>query len=91
MLGVDRDADAETLKKAYRKLARQYHPDVNSDPGAQEKFKEVSAAYEILSDPEKRRVYDLGGDPFGGSGGFGQGAGFSFTARRNPFFANWIA
>jgi len=85
-LGVDRDADADTLKKAYRKLARQYHPDVNSDPGAQEKFKEVSAAYEILSDPEKRRVYDLGGDPFGGQGGFGQGAGFSFTDIMDAFF-----
>ncbi|MET3963340.1 molecular chaperone DnaJ [Marmoricola sp. OAE513] len=87
ILGVDRDADADALKKAYRKLARQYHPDVNSDPGAQEKFKEVSAAYEILSDPEKRRVYDLGGDPFGGgAGGFGQGAGFSFTDIMDAFF-----
>ena len=85
-LGVDRDADADTLKKAYRKLAREYHPDVNSDPGAQEKFKEVSAAYEILSDPEKRRVYDLGGDPFGGAGGFGQGQGFSFTDIMDAFF-----
>lgn len=85
VLGVDRDADPETLKKAYRRLARQYHPDVNSDPGAQEKFKEVSAAYEILSDPEKRRVYDLGGDPFGG-GGFGQGPGFSFTDIMDAFF-----
>jgi molecular chaperone DnaJ len=86
-LGVDRDADADALKKAYRKLARQFHPDVNSDPGAQEKFKEVSAAYEILSDPEKRRVYDLGGDPFGGgAGGFGQGAGFSFTDIMDAFF-----
>ncbi|MFL6023656.1 MAG: molecular chaperone DnaJ [Marmoricola sp.] len=86
ILGVDRDADADDLKKAYRRLARQYHPDVNSDPGAQEKFKEVSAAYEILSDPEKRRVYDLGGDPFGGTGGFGQGAGFSFTDIMDAFF-----
>ncbi len=85
-LGVDRDADADTLKKAYRRLARKYHPDVNSDPGAPEKFKEVSAAYEILSDPEKRRVYDLGGDPFGGQGGFGQGAGFSFTDIMDAFF-----
>lgn len=87
VLGVDRDADADVLKKAYRKLARQYHPDVNSDPGAQEKFKEVSAAYEVLSDPEKRRVYDLGGDPFGGQGaGFGQGPGFSFTDIMDAFF-----
>jgi molecular chaperone DnaJ len=86
VLGVDRDADADTLKKAYRKLAREYHPDVNSDPGAQEKFKEVSAAYEILSDPEKRRVFDLGGDPFSGAGGFGQGQGFSFTDIMDAFF-----
>ncbi len=87
ILGVDRDADADALKKAYRRLARQYHPDVNSDPGAQERFKEVSAAYEILSDPEKRRIYDLGGDPFGqGAGGFGQGAGFSFTDIMDAFF-----
>lgn len=85
-LGVDRNADADTVKKAYRKLARQFHPDVNDDPGAQEKFKEISAAYEILSDPEKRRVFDLGGDPFGGNGGFGQGAGFSFTDIMDAFF-----
>ena len=68
ILGVDREADADTLKKAYRRLARQYHPDVNPDPEAQERFKEVSAAYEVLSDPDKRRIYDLGGDPFGGQG-----------------------
>ncbi|HEX7717606.1 MAG TPA: molecular chaperone DnaJ [Marmoricola sp.] len=85
VLGVDRDADADTIKKAYRRLARQYHPDVNSDPGAAERFKEVSHAYEVLSDPEKRRVYDLGGDPFG-AGGFGQGAGFSFTDIMDAFF-----
>jgi molecular chaperone DnaJ len=85
ILGVERDADADTIKKAYRRLARQYHPDVNSDPGSQERFKEVSAAYEVLSDPEKRRVYDLGGDPFG-AGGFGQGPGFSFTDIMDAFF-----
>ena len=86
VLGVERDADAESIKKAYRRLARQYHPDVNSEPGAAERFKEVSHAYEVLSDPEKRRVYDLGGDPFGGAGGFGQGAGFSFTDIMDAFF-----
>jgi molecular chaperone DnaJ len=85
ILGVERDADADTIKKAYRRLARQYHPDVNSEPGAAERFKEVSHAYEVLSDPEKRRVFDLGGDPFGG-GGFGQGAGFSFTDIMDAFF-----
>jgi molecular chaperone DnaJ len=87
VLGVDRDADAETIKKAYRRLARQLHPDVNPDPETQERFKEVSAAYEVLSDPEKRRMYDLGGDPFGRGGGFaGQGAGFSFTDIMDAFF-----
>ncbi|HEY6933008.1 MAG TPA: molecular chaperone DnaJ [Marmoricola sp.] len=86
-LGVDRDADDVTIKKAYRRLARQLHPDVNPDPETQERFKEVSAAYEVLSDPEKRRMYDLGGDPFGrGGGGFGQGAGFSFTDIMDAFF-----
>ena len=87
-LGVPRDADADAIKKAYRRLARQLHPDVNPDPETQERFKEVSHAYEVLSDPEKRRMYDLGGDPFGGAGagGFGQGAGFSFTDIMDAFF-----
>ncbi|WP_134766178.1 molecular chaperone DnaJ [Nocardioides sp. 1609] len=84
LLGVSRDADADALKKAYRKLARQLHPDVNPDPETQERFKEVSAAYEVLSDPQKRAAYDRGGDPFGG--GFGQGAGFSFTDIMDAFF-----
>lgn len=84
-LGVARDADADTIKKAYRRKAREFHPDVNPDPAAQDTFKEVSAAYEILSDPEKRRVLDMGGDPT--QGGFGgQGAGFSFTDIMDAFF-----
>jgi molecular chaperone DnaJ len=84
LLGVARDADADTVKKAYRRLARQLHPDVNPDPDAQEQFKAVSHAYEVLSDPQKRAAYDRGGDPFGG--GFGQGQGFSFTDIMDAFF-----
>ncbi|WP_243060784.1 molecular chaperone DnaJ [Nocardioides sp. SR21] len=87
LLGVARDADGDAIKKAYRRLARQYHPDVNPDPEAQERFKEISLAYEVLSDPNKRASYDRGGDPFGGAaGGFGQGAGFSFTDIMDAFF-----
>ncbi len=88
-LGVDREADDNTIKKAYRKLARQLHPDVNPDPSSQERFKEVTRAYEVLSDAEKRRMYDLGGDPFGQAGfggGAGAGAGFSFTDIMDAFF-----
>ena len=58
ILGVSRDADADTLKRAYRKLARQYHPDVNKEPGAEDKFKEIGKAYEALADPETRARYD---------------------------------
>jgi len=84
LLGVPRDADADAIKKAYRRLARQLHPDVNPDPDAQETFKEISRAYEILSDPQKRAAYDRGGDVFGNAAGFG--AGFSFTDIMDAFF-----
>jgi curved DNA-binding protein len=58
VLGVSRDASAEEIQAAYRRLARQYHPDVNKDPGAEDRFKEIAEAYEVLRDPEKRERYD---------------------------------
>ncbi|MBO4275375.1 DnaJ domain-containing protein, partial [Microbispora triticiradicis] len=63
-LGVRRDASQEEIKKAYRRLARELHPDVNPDPETQERFKEINQAYEVLSDAGKRRMYDMGADPF---------------------------
>lgn len=73
VLAVERGASAEEIKKAYRKLARRYHPDFNKeDPRAEEKFKEINEAYEVLSDPQKRERYDH----FGHDGGFGAESGF---------------
>ena len=70
LLGVGRDVDADSLKKAYRRLARQYHPDVNKDPAAEERFKEIGRAYEVLSDPQARARYDQFGEAgLGGGGG----------------------
>ena len=70
ILGVTRDADPDTLKRAYRKLARQYHPDINKEPGAEEKFKEIGKAYEALADPETRARYDQFGEAgLGGAAG----------------------
>jgi molecular chaperone DnaJ len=72
-LGVSRDADKEEIKQAYRRLARKYHPDVNKEPGAEERFKEINRAYEILSEPETKARYDR----FGEAGvGAGAGAGY---------------
>ncbi len=90
VLGVSRSASAEEVKRAYRNLARKYHPDVNKQQGAEAKFKEINEAYEVLSDDGKRRTYDRFGHegmnggmadagPFGG-GGFGGGLGDIFDA-----------
>ena len=73
-LGIERNSSKEDIKRAYRRLARKYHPDVNKDPGAEERFKEINRAYEVLSEPETRARYDR----FGEAGvGAGAGAGFS--------------
>ncbi|UFX98505.1 molecular chaperone DnaJ [Candidatus Gromoviella agglomerans] len=92
ILGVSKNASQDEIKKAYRKLAMQYHPDRNSSPGAEDKFKTISNAYETLSNPDKRKMYDMHGsegsrysnasgfEGFSGfgnfSGGFGGGSGF---------------
>ncbi|MBL3686898.1 molecular chaperone DnaJ [Leucobacter zeae] len=90
-LGVTREATPEEIKKAYRRLARELHPDVNPSEEASERFKSVTHAYDVLSDPEQRQRYDMGGDQAGGMGGFGDifetffggGGGFG-GAQRGP-------
>ena len=82
-LGVSKDASQDEIKRAYRKMSKKYHPDINKEPGAEEKYKEVQEAYETLSDDQRRAAYDQygpdGANGFGGQGGFGGfdgGAGF---------------
>ncbi|MCL5291230.1 MAG: molecular chaperone DnaJ [Actinobacteria bacterium] len=98
ILGVSRDASDQEIKKAFRKLAREYHPDVNaSDKRAEEKFKEINESYEVLSDPEKRRQYDMFGHARPGAGGFGGfgdfggfgNAGSPFEDLFGMFFGDW--
>ena len=76
VLGLSKGASEDDIKKAYRKLAKQYHPDVNKAPDAEAKFKEINEAYEVLSDPQKKQTYDqFGFAGMDGSGGFGSGFG----------------
>src|SRR5579864_3120194 len=90
ILGVTKSTGADDIKKAFRKLARKYHPDVNpGDKKAEEKFKEINEAYEVLSDADKRRKYDTLGpnwmDQFGPGAGFGAGRRASGGFRSSPF------
>jgi curved DNA-binding protein len=103
ILGVPRDASAEQIKAAYRKLARKYHPDVSKEPNAETKFKEVNEAHEVLKDPEKRAEYDaLGsgwqdGDPFrpppggGGAGARRQRREYDFSAGDAARFSDFFS
>src|SRR5690606_41715518 len=88
ILGVPRDADEKTIKSAYRKLARKYHPDVNKgDASAEERFKEINEAYQVLSDPEQRAKYDRFGAGWercqqAEPAGTGTGSGWTDVSRR---------
>src|SRR5690554_1695972 len=88
VLGVDRGSDEKTLKVAYRKLAMQYHPDRNpGDAASEQKFKEISEAYDTLKDPQKRAAYDrFGHAAFNGGGGGGGGFGPDFSSSMSDIF-----
>ena len=86
VLGLEKTASDNDIKKAYRKLALKYHPDKNKSPGAEEKFKEIAEAYEVLSDPNKKNIYDTQGSEGlnGGMGGHHPGEGFSYAFHGDP-------
>ena len=91
VLGVDRSADADTVKRAFRKLARQYHPDVNpNNKDAEARFKEISEAYEVLSDPQKRRRYEQFGQYWNQGGGGAGPAGVDVDFGRYGNFDDFI-
>lgn len=88
ILGLQKGASVDEIKKAYKSLAKKYHPDVSQEPDAEKKFKEIVEAYQILSDPEKKQNYDNYGDSyknFQGHQGFGQGMDFDFEDIFNQF------
>lgn len=86
ILGVSRNATQEEIKSAYRKQALKWHPDRNKSPEALERFKEINKAYEVLSDPKKREIYDQYGEAaFRPGGGFGGTGGTTYTYREGPF------
>jgi len=88
-LGVEKKASQEDIKKAYRKLARQYHPDTNKEAGAEERFKAISEAYDTLGDPDKRKKYDRGGSVFAGGSPFGGGGGGAGTGATPQDFGSF--
>lgn len=88
VLGVSRDASQEDIKKAFRRLARQYHPDVNRSPDAESRFKEINEAYEVLSDEQKRAAYDRYGHG-GAQGGFGAEGFSDISDIFNEFFSGF--
>ena len=97
ILGVKPDASEAEIKSAYRRLARQYHPDKNKEPGAEERFKAINEANEALRDPEKRRTYDQlraggyrGGEQFRPPPGWGQGGGFEFGGAGDGDFSDFF-